>query len=51
MNWLQFVLFLLILGLCIWLVVDTIIYIVKKVKDKKSKVKEVQNNDVVDNDK
>lgn len=51
MNWLQFVLFLLILGVCIWLVVDTIIYIVKKVKEKKSKAKEVQNNDVVDNDK
>lgn len=51
MNWFQLVIFLLVLGACIWLVVDTTIYVIKKVKEKK-KNKQIQNNaEDVNNDK
>lgn len=44
MNVVGIILFVLLTGLVVYLVIDTIIYIVKRVKHKKQK-----NDDVVDN--
>ena len=46
MQWLGIVIFVILAIFVTWLVIDTIIYVVKKVKDKKKK----QKVDVIDNE-
>lgn len=50
MEVIKWIILVLIIGLCIYLVVDTTIFAVKKIKAKKEKKQEEQNNQIDMND-
>lgn len=47
MQWLGIVIFVVLACFVTWLLIDTIIYVVKKVKMKKAKKVEESNNDTI----